>query len=603
MSDILQSASMIVGPFAPPSETPSFIAPWAIGDDLTCQMQGFLFSFASGATPMYLFGLCLYTVTMMNSVVPKEIFSRKIEKAMHISIICLNLTVSSFSLATRTMNTTDFGGICMFAEFPTCCKQIPQIVGGCDERISKYVPFLRILYICFPGLCLVGIICCMGIIIWQEIVKKPNSPETSRASLVSAIRSSNISIVVRRNQDQNDRSGSRLTTTAGLPTACGKNNCCPGVRIAITTTSCCPTDTTSNKLLLKNKKYCYVDNNYEFERHLNKANNNLDSAGGNQQTIVVNDMILTREKGHEVPIANEDDHRSSNNSESPATPLRRRRTRNFTRRQYRREIVTQASLYVLAFLLTFSCSWSVQLKRFHSNQFSSKSLIMAVHFFYPLGGFFNVLVYSRPKIRAFRIRNSTYSWVSAFWHVIKTGGDASVIVPTRSARSSSSSEQIDPRRASFSQDSTAFIALNAPPATNSSSGRGMSNRALNNNSQSFSTSTSSITNVAGGGYRRTESSWNCIIGGGSTRTAGVVMRSFDEEDAEDEDIRSSTTIAAVVAGSYSSDGAGEQQSARSSLLAQNDQIKGEVLRAVAHALERAKEQGIYYDDDDGDLVG
>ncbi len=93
-------------------------------------------------------------------------------------------------------------------------------------------------------------------------------------------------------------------------------------------------------------------------------------------------------------------------------------------RLYRREIVLQASCFVLAFVMTFIFKWIAQgIILWGKTETVSIFLNYSSHFFYPLGGFFNMLAYSRPKVRNLRIRNPGYSWLRAFYLVIKTGAD------------------------------------------------------------------------------------------------------------------------------------------------------------------------------------
>ena len=42
---------------------------------------------------------------------------------------------------------------------------------------------------------------------------------------------------------------------------------------------------------------------------------------------------------------------------------------------------------------------------------------------FPLGGFFNILVYTRPSVVTLHRRYSEYSWLRALWMVLKAGGE------------------------------------------------------------------------------------------------------------------------------------------------------------------------------------
>ena len=42
---------------------------------------------------------------------------------------------------------------------------------------------------------------------------------------------------------------------------------------------------------------------------------------------------------------------------------------------------------------------------------------------FPVGGFFNILVYTRPSVVTLHRRYSEYSWLRALWMVLKAGGE------------------------------------------------------------------------------------------------------------------------------------------------------------------------------------
>ena len=95
---------------------------------------------------------------------------------------------------------------------------------------------------------------------------------------------------------------------------------------------------------------------------------------------------------------------------------------------YKREFVIQASLYVLAyiapiFFFLYSMIVLVIVKR-HVNGV----LVLLASIFYPLGGLFNILVYTRPKVSSLRRMNPQYSWFQAFVIVIRAGAVVPMVV-------------------------------------------------------------------------------------------------------------------------------------------------------------------------------
>ena len=96
---------------------------------------------------------------------------------------------------------------------------------------------------------------------------------------------------------------------------------------------------------------------------------------------------------------------------------------------YRREFVIQASLYVLAyiapiFFFLFSAINHIIVKR----HVIGRVLVLLASIFYPLGGLFNILVYTRPKVSSLRRMNPQYYWFQAFVIVIRAGAVVPMVV-------------------------------------------------------------------------------------------------------------------------------------------------------------------------------
>jgi hypothetical protein len=89
----------------------------------------------------------------------------------------------------------------------------------------------------------------------------------------------------------------------------------------------------------------------------------------------------------------------------------------------------QASFYVLVFFVTNFFGWYLAIVlAIMKHQPSDMSLLMT-NIFYPLGGLFNILVYTRPKVLSLRRKNPRqYSWFQAFVIVIRAGAVVPMVV-------------------------------------------------------------------------------------------------------------------------------------------------------------------------------
>ena len=87
-----------------------------------------------------------------------------------------------------------------------------------------------------------------------------------------------------------------------------------------------------------------------------------------------------------------------------------------------RETVYQSLLYIGAFIIAWLAEVVIYIL-FLMNTPPSFPLMVADFSLLPLCGFFNILVYTRPKVTTVRRRRPEYWWFQAFWMVMKAGGE------------------------------------------------------------------------------------------------------------------------------------------------------------------------------------
>ncbi len=411
-SDILQSLCLLTGPWAPPKSTPT--AFWAVGNYHTCRLNGLFFVFASGATPMYMLGLCVYTTLKIKRNISDRTFSKKIEKFMHFLIISSNLSIVFFGLFTKTINSAINGAVCMFSTMPTGCRSFPQLFGECDQSIERYVPTLiHFSSLGIPLSCLFGIICCM-ILICGEIFRKTKSLErTTRALRLSKEIADCTKLPVIVIPPSSEAGGGHSEASQSR-----EKNLQPIVPSYYA-------DRIKRNGTIFHEEENAVKSSQRGADLLAPKDSQPDRKCSPGVGVSVADINNTRLR---LQLQQDDD---SSNDEIDSSLQEKHNPSILISRSYRIEIMVQAVYFVLAFFITFVCFWTAQIM-FVSEKIPPNFLLVGVSIFYPLGGFFNVLVYCRPKIRIFRLRNPQYSWLRAFWYIIKAGGDA----PPRYAGSS-----------------------------------------------------------------------------------------------------------------------------------------------------------------------
>jgi len=93
-----------------------------------------------------------------------------------------------------------------------------------------------------------------------------------------------------------------------------------------------------------------------------------------------------------------------------------------------RNTVTQSLLYIAAFIITYIGYLVITMLEV-VNKPAPFPLMVEHYIFTPLAGFFNILVYTRPKVSTVRRRRPEYWWFQAFWLVVKAGGEVPELPP------------------------------------------------------------------------------------------------------------------------------------------------------------------------------
>eukprot|EP00979_Chaetoceros_neogracilis_P014875 scaffold4983_cov258-Chaetoceros_neogracile.AAC.6 len=169
VADIMQSLSLIVGPFAPPAGA-SRVARWSVGNQETCVFAGFFFSFGGCLFVMNTAFLSFYYLCKIKRRMTDDTFRTKYEWKAHAFMMFSSLIVNFAGVGLRTINTAVTGTHCINgAAFPTGCRLAPNL--DCEEPLSSHA--LIIFAVTFVIICLsfLLIIACMGSIMWHVTVR------------------------------------------------------------------------------------------------------------------------------------------------------------------------------------------------------------------------------------------------------------------------------------------------------------------------------------------------------------------------------------------------------------------------------------------------
>ena len=362
ISDVLQSAALLLGPFVAPADVPQAL--WGVGNNFTCKVDGVMFTLGSCSTPMYILFLCYYSLCRIKKGTgANDAFGQNVEKMLHSFIITFTVLVCVAAFVTRSLNSYTSGSFCTVSAVPTGCRQKPEIWGECDESIAKHAGILSIAcFLVLPFLCLVGITTCMAKIHWHVVTRTMIFQGSAKNTTRPSSRRMGTALTSLRSSRSTSKRPRIIATNTGGTASREEEElvCIQGTR--------------------KNKDIDLESNPSESDHE------------------ILSQEITETQAQLDQPDSSVD-----------------------LARIYRREIVIQACLYVLAFLVTYIFPWSISVANviFQRTVSFWWSSITAV--FYPLSGFFNILVYTRPKVVSLRIRHPEYSWPQAFVMAVRAG--------------------------------------------------------------------------------------------------------------------------------------------------------------------------------------
>ncbi len=114
---------------------------------------------------------------------------------------------------------------------------------------------------------------------------------------------------------------------------------------------------------------------------------------------------------------------------------------------YRNEIVLQATCYVGAFILTYGPHIIIYCL-VRAGTSPPKILVITAMTLLPLGGFFNILVYSRPKAASLRRTYPNRSRLLCLWLVLRASGE----IPEQPFRDDNEQQEYGPHYSQSSND-------------------------------------------------------------------------------------------------------------------------------------------------------
>ena len=298
IADMFQSLAMITGPFmaVQAANTP---AKWAIGNIVSCRINGLWFLIGLICSNLYTCFLCYFCFCKVVRKTTDASFRKQTERKIHSVILFITVAMSVAALVSKAIHTNGMGNFCGLAAVPAGCRADPETYGACDKEVNK-IQFILV----------------------------------------------------------------AISTMALVPV-------CFVIIITLMTNICCYVKKTST------------------------------ISGNPKRTNEVSEDTKDAEK----------------NGTNDLADLERMKVEA----ECRKQIMIQAILYVIAYLAT-NILFALLVFMIIARGYYNETFSMVASFVYPLGGLFNILVYTRPKVIGLRRVHPKYSWLEAFIFVVRAGG-------------------------------------------------------------------------------------------------------------------------------------------------------------------------------------
>ncbi|GFH46503.1 hypothetical protein CTEN210_02977 [Chaetoceros tenuissimus] len=379
LADILQSLNFLLSPFLSPKENPDSI--FSKGSVESCEGTGFFGSIGGTAIPLYTLFLTYYFLRRVKYKVKPEQFAKFEEKLICSLIWIFSIGTNIVALAKGQINATKYGSICMIASRPYDCATNDTKECTRGEKAKLYSVVTLIVPIVISFLCLfavLGVFTCHVYSIEKHLVSRQKEAETDSEQKPLRVKK-----VV---QEQ--------------------------------------LDTNREELLAKYKQNNTSKSRISTDASRGKSSNDSEGIGQKFNFILPSslddDSPTALQDDHLQKLESEDEKSSNSQKDHPQQP------------QPQGMALTKAAglqsiLYILAFMLVYSGPVIALFLRFSKKE-NTDANFWINSLFLPIGGFLNILIYTRPKVKALRELIPELSNLLCFLIVIAFGGECPSLV-------------------------------------------------------------------------------------------------------------------------------------------------------------------------------
>ena len=147
--DILQSLASIIGPFVT-MPTPGFQSSiFGEGNQLSCDMQGFMILSGGTLCASYTLSLCIYFLCAVKYEMSDQKFATTVEWKLHTAALILSLGTSAIYVSLGLYNNLPDGNMCFVIEWPNGCHRNLDLDCDRGENATDIILYLTMIPLMF----------------------------------------------------------------------------------------------------------------------------------------------------------------------------------------------------------------------------------------------------------------------------------------------------------------------------------------------------------------------------------------------------------------------------------------------------------------------
>ncbi|GFH55547.1 hypothetical protein CTEN210_12023 [Chaetoceros tenuissimus] len=379
--------------------TPKWTSKYALGNLITCDIQGAMIHCGFAGSVFYTLSLAIYYVAVIKfNKKDKDISNKPFEYILHLVPNCFAIISCIFLAVKHEYGPLASGHACWLGVHPKNCLTDPDV--ECERGSLMTLQYAKWLAV-IPFLLIYMLVFCTMMIVCHHIIKQKRKADRWRMQTREREKSKLCCCFTKREKPrtiQKSTENEVTTPLSSLPPA--------------------------QKKLMKMQKALSKKSNTSGENASTPFVASASRSGTKQDPLAFNVQQVKNKIRRESMLNHDEPIILSSNipHERQLRSSRKSSRRRELNTQVEQNAILQCILYVLSFLLCWIFPLITRIYGITGNP-APFPVVLLSRIFNPLQGFFFILVYSRPHVKSIKKSNPELNWFQAFTVAFKAGGD------------------------------------------------------------------------------------------------------------------------------------------------------------------------------------